>query len=110
MSTYVKFMNCHQCVKFLRVRLENDIILDFLRFRIPEIGVFSSQAVHSFQTKLLKTENIKARIDEKNVEDKVERTRGAVQRVVDEMFWLSVMKYLRLRGQSQTATFKETLS
>ena len=77
-----------------------------MRFRIPENGVFLSQAVHSFQTKLLQTEVNKSRIDEKIVEDKLERTRGAVQRVVDEKFWPSVMKYLRLRGQSQTAIFK----
>ena len=107
-SIYVKFINCHQRVKFLRVCLENDIIPNFLRFRVPENGVFSNQAVHSFQTKLLRTEINKARTDEKNVEVKLEMARGAVQRGVDEKFWPSVIKNLSLRGQRQTATVKET--
>ena len=107
-SIYVKFINCHQRVKFLRVCLENDIIPDFLMFRVPENGVFSNQAVHSFQTKILRREIDKARTDEKNVEVKLERARGAVPRGVDEKFWPSVIKYLSLRGQRQTATVKET--
>ena len=107
-SIYVKFINCHQRVKFLRVCLEKDIIPDFLRLRVPENGVFSNQAVHSFQTNLLRTEKNKARTDEKNVEVKLERERGVVQSGVDEKFWPSVIKYLSLRGQRQTATLKET--
>ena len=107
-SIYVKFVNCHQRVKFLRVCPENDIIPDFLRFRVPENGVFLNQAVHSFQTKFLRTEVNMARTDEKNVEIKLEMARGAVQRGVEEKFWPSVIKYLRLRGQRQTTTVKET--
>ena len=107
-SIYVKFINCHQRVQFLRVCLENDIIPDFLRFRVPENGMFLNQAVHSFQTKLLRTEINKARTDEKNAEVKLEKARGSVHRGVDEKFWPSVIKYLTLRGQRQTATVKET--
>ena len=51
---------------------------NFLKFRVPENGMFLNQAVHSFQTKLLRTEINKVRTDEKNVEGKLERTRGAV--------------------------------
>ena len=101
-------MHDYQRVKFLRFCLENDIIPDFLRFRVPEKGVFSNQAVHSFQTKLLRTEINKARTDEKNIEVKLEKARGAVQRGVDEKFWPSVIKFLSLRGQRQTTTVKET--
>ena len=79
-----------------------------MRFRVPENGVFLNQAVHSFQTKLLRTEINKPRTDGKNVEVKLERARGAVQRGVDEEFWPSVMKYLSLWGQRQTTTVKET--
>ena len=39
-------------LKFLKKRLKNDLILDFLKFRVPENGVFSDQAVHNFQLKL----------------------------------------------------------
>ena len=107
-SIYVKFINCNQRVKFLSVCLKNDIIPDFLRFRIPENGAFLNQAVHSFQTKLPRTEINRGRTDEKNVEVKLERARGAVQKGVDEKFWPSVMKYLSLWGQRQTTTVKET--
>ena len=107
-SKYVNFINCHQRVKFFRVCLENDIIPDFSRFRVPENGVFSNQALHSFQTKLLRTEINKAGTDEKNVVVKLERRRGAVQRGVDEKFKLLVMKYLSLMGQRQITTVKET--
>ena len=62
--------------------------------------MFSIQAIDSFQTKLLRTEINKARSDEKNVELKLERSRGAVQRGIDEKFWPSVIMYLSLRGQS----------
>ena len=79
-----------------------------MRFRVPENGVFSNQAVLSFQTKLLRTEINKARTDEKNVEVKLEKARGAVQRGVDENFWPSLIKDLSLRGQRQTTTVKVT--
>ena len=68
--------------------------------------MFLNQAVHSFQTKFLRMEINKARTDEKNVEGKLERARGAVQEGVDENFCPSLMKYLSLRGQ--TATVKQT--
>ena len=55
--------------------------------------MFSNQVVHSFKKKLLGTEINMARTNDKNVEVKLERARGAVQRVVDEKFWPSVMKY-----------------
>ena len=72
--------------------------------------MFSNQVVHKFQTKLQRTEMNKTRTDEKNVEAKLERARGAVQRGVDEKLWPSVMKQLCLRGQRQTTTttVKET--
>ena len=79
-----------------------------MRFRVPENGVFLNQAVHSFQTKLLRTEMNTARTDEKNVEVKLERARGAVQRGVNEKFWPSVIKYLSFRGQRQTTIVNET--
>ena len=48
--------------------------------------MFSNHAVHSFQTKILRKEINKARTDEKTIEVKLERARGAVQRGVDEKF------------------------
>ena len=43
-------------IKFLRKCLDNDIIPDFVRFRVPDNGVFSNQAVYSFQLRLLRSE------------------------------------------------------
>ena len=107
-SICVKLINCHQRDKIFRACLENDIIPDLLRFRVTENGVFLNQTVHSFQTKLVRTEMNKARTDEKKVEVKKERARGAVQRGVNEKFWPSVIKYSSLRGQRQTTKVKET--
>ena len=70
-SIYVKFNICNQGVNFLRVCLENDILLDFLRFRVPEIVVFLNQSVHSFETTFLRTEINKTRTDERVFEGKL---------------------------------------
>ena len=43
-------------IKFLRKYLDNDIMPDFLRFCVPDNCVFSDQAVHSFQLRLLRSE------------------------------------------------------
>ena len=59
MLDYFKFFKKVQVsvhrLKFLRKCLINDLIPDFLKFRVPENGVFSDQAVHNFQMKLLRT-------------------------------------------------------
>ena len=70
--------------------------------------MFSKQAVCHFQKKFLRTVTNEARTDEKNVEVKLERARGAVYRGVNEKFWPSLMQYLSLRGERQTTTVKET--
>ena len=50
---FKKFNSSFLRIKFLRKCLDNDIIPDFLRFRVPDNGVFfSDQAVHSFQLRL----------------------------------------------------------
>ena len=55
---YLKFFEKVQVsglrLKFLRKCLINDLIPNFLKFRVPENGVFLDQAVHNFQ--LLRTE------------------------------------------------------
>ena len=42
-SIFVKFVDCHQRVNFLRVCLENDLIPDILRFSVPEMGCFRTK-------------------------------------------------------------------
>ena len=51
-----KFNSSFLRIKFLRKCLDNDIIPNFLRFRVPDNGVFSDQVVHSFQLRLLISE------------------------------------------------------
>ena len=48
--------SCNYRIEFLKQCLNNDIISDFLRFRAPKIEIFTEQAVHSFQLKLLEQE------------------------------------------------------
>ena len=67
-------------LKFLRKCQSNDIIPEFLRFRVPENGVFSDQAVHSFQLKLLRTEINQARSEEKKIDDDLAKAREVVRR------------------------------
>ena len=56
-----KFNSSFLRIKFLRIY--NDNIPDFLRFRVPDNGVFSDQAVHSFQLRLLRSELSQANAD-----------------------------------------------
>ena len=50
-----KFNKSQYHLKLLRKRLDTDIISIFLQFTVPENGMFSDQAVHIFQPKLLRT-------------------------------------------------------
>ena len=58
-----KFNSSFRRIKFLRKCLDNDIIPDFLRFCVPDNGVFSDHAVHSFQLRLLISELSQANAD-----------------------------------------------
>ena len=62
-------------------------------FAIPgaENCFFLDQAVHCFQLKVLRTEIKKARIDKKNICDKLGKTRVVVQQGVDGKFWPSAL-------------------
>ena len=51
--------------RLLKKCLKNDLIPEFLKFRFPGNGVFSDQAVHNFQLKLLRTETSRAKRIEK---------------------------------------------
>ena len=66
---YLKFFKKVQVsvrrLKFLRKCLKNDIIPEFFKFRVPENGFFSDQAVHNFQFKLLRTETSRSKEDRK---------------------------------------------
>ena len=81
-------------IKFLRKCLDNDIIPDFLRFRVPDNGVFSDQAVHSFQLRLLRSEISHAKADRAKASFNLVKAREVVRRGIDEKWWPSVTFYL----------------
>ena len=64
----------------------------FLRFRVPDNGVLSDQAVHSFQLRLLRTE-----ISQANAERA--KAREVVRRGIDEKWWPSIIFYLNLQAR-----------
>ena len=66
---FKKFQVSVHRLKFLRKCLKNDLIPDFLKFKVPENGFFSDQAVHNFQLKLLRTETSRANEDRKRYEE-----------------------------------------
>ena len=79
---------------FLRKCLDNDIIPDFLRFRVPDNGVFSDQAVHSFQLRLLRSEISQSNAVRAKASDYLVKAREVVRRGIDENWWPSVIFYL----------------
>ena len=70
-----------------------------MRFRVPENGFFSDQAVHSFQLKLLRTEINQARSEEKKIDDDLAKAREVVRRGIDEQWWPSIAFYLKLQAR-----------
>ena len=71
-------------LKFLRKCLKNDLIPDFLKFRVPKNGFFLDQAVHNFQLKLLRTETSRANEDRKRYEEMLRKARSLVQKEIDK--------------------------
>ena len=72
---------------------------DFLRFRVPDNGVFSYQAVHSFQLRLLRSEISKANADRAKASVNLAKAREVVRRGIDEKRWPSVLFYLNLHAR-----------
>ena len=103
MLHYLKHFNKFHC-SFLRIKfqikcLDNDIIPDFLRFRVPDNGVFSDQAVHSFQLRLLRSELSQANADRAKASGNLVKAREVVRRGIDEMWWPSVIFYLNRQAR-----------
>ena len=49
LNVFSKFKSSFLRIKFLRKCLDNDIIPEFLRFRVPDNDVLSAQAEYKFQ-------------------------------------------------------------
>ena len=94
-----KFKSSFLRIKFLRKCLDNDIIPDFLRFRVPDNGIFSDQAVHSFQLRLLRSELSQANADRAKASVNLVKAKEVVRRGIDEKWWPSVIFYLNRQAR-----------
>ena len=94
-----KFNSSFLRIKFLKKCLDNDIIPDFLRIRVSDNGVFSDQAVQSFQLRLLKSELNQANADRAKASGNVVKAREVVRRGIDEKWWPSVIFYLNRQAR-----------
>ena len=94
-------------LKFLKKCLKNDLIPDFLKFRVPENGVFSDQTVHNFQLKLLRTEISRANEDRKRYEEMLMKAKSLVQKQIDEQWWASIFRFVRRQVEASLKTTSE---
>ena len=94
-----KFNSSFLRIKFLKKCLDNDIIPDFLRFCVPDNGVFSDRAVHSFQLRLLRSEISQANADRAKASGNLAKAREVVRRGINEKWWPSVKLHRNLQAR-----------
>ena len=81
-NSETKFVKPNFCLtigdhhEFLRQCINNDAILDFLRFCNPKIEIYSEQTMPSFQLKILKQEINRAEKGRKVFKEKLETDRS----------------------------------
>ena len=66
---------------------------------MPDNGVFSDQAVHSFQLRLLRSEISQANADRAKASINLVKAREVVRRGIDEKWWPSVIFYLNQQAR-----------
>ena len=66
---------------------------------MPDNGVFSDQAVHSFQLRLLRSEISQAIADRAKASGNLVKAREVVRRAIDEKWWPSVIFYLNRQAR-----------
>ena len=66
---------------------------------MPDNGVFSDQAVHSFQLRLLRSEISQANADRAKASSNLVKARELVRRGIDEKWWPSVIFYLNRKAR-----------
>ena len=66
---------------------------------MPYNGVFSDQAVHSFQLRLLRSEISQADADRAKASGNLVKAREAVRRGIDEKWWPSVIFYQKRQAR-----------
>ena len=66
---------------------------------MPDNGVYSDQAVHRFQLRLISSELSQARADRANASGNLVKAREVVRRGIDEKWWPSVIFYLNRQAR-----------
>ena len=90
-----KLLNCKYRLNFLKNFNNNDISPDFLRFQIPKNEVFSDQAVHSFQLKLLGKEISRGEQGRRLFEEKLGEDRGILRKEAKKELIPSIVYSIR---------------
>ena len=90
-------LEINQCrIKFLENCKKSELIPRFLRFRIPNKECFNEKSVHEFQRKLLSQELIRARENQKLVQDRVNKKRDSLKAAVPEKLLPSIAVFVRV--------------
>ena len=66
---------------------------------MPDNGVFSDQAVHSFQLRLLRSDMIQTNADSAKALGNLVKAGEVVRRGIDEKWWPSVIFYLNRQAR-----------
>ena len=83
-------------IHFIESCVKADIIPRFLKFRVPNNGVFNDKAVFEFQKRLIRKELYRSKQDLKMTEDKLEKKRQLVKSYVPNKLLPSVAMHSRL--------------
>ena len=86
-------------IKFLQNCKQANIIPRFLKFRVPTNGRFDNESVRAFQLKLLHKEIIRAKHDEKDKVEVLEKRRNAVKISAPDKTLPSIALYMRVCRQ-----------
>ena len=86
-KTRMKILRMTKRAKFLINCMQYSLIPNFLRFKIPENGVFNDEAVKQFQRRLLKLEISKTHKHLKDLENEIAKHRQLVQDRIPMVLW-----------------------
>ena len=94
--------------EFIRRCLKNDLIPNFLKFRIPANGCFEQATVHIFQKRLLRKELSKAVTAQNEAQEPLERARNKLRDSVPQHLLISIVFNNRqfLRGETRGITLR----
>ena len=107
---FKKLLNCKYRLDFLKNCNNNEIIPDFLRFRIPKNEVFSGQAVHSFQLKLLRKEISHAEQGCRLFEEKFGDDRGIFRKKIEKKLLPSIVYSIRIEMRDHSELISKRLN